>query len=58
MWPALKRTMQAARPEPLDSGGAILRGMPPTWRDWLGALLLTTFLVVLVVLAVLAAVPA
>jgi len=32
--------------------------MPPTWRDWLGALLLTIFLVALVVLAVLAAVPA
>jgi hypothetical protein len=32
--------------------------MPPTWRDWLGALLLTAFLVALVVLAVLAAVPA
>jgi len=32
--------------------------MPPTSRDWLGALLLTIFLVALVVLAVLAAVPA
>jgi hypothetical protein len=43
---------------PLDGGDAILRGMPPTLRDWLGAFLLTAFLVALVVIAVRAAIPA
>ena len=32
-----------------QSAALSCEGMPPTWRDWLGALLLTTFLVALVV---------
>ena len=32
--------------------------MHPTWRDWLGALVLTLVLVTLVVLFVVAAIPA